>query len=470
MSENHQIKKYKREITSAEQFFMRSPFSIVTMVARIKGNVTGEMLKDAVVKAQQRHALLRVRIKKDGNQHWWFTHEEVQEIPISIVPRTSKDDWISIHKEALRMPFEFETRPAIRFILIHAPDTSELIILCHHLICDGMSLAYLARDMMLYLGNPECKAEALLAPAPITLNNLPDNVKQSGIVKFLINRMNKKWAEERETFDQEDYEILTKAYWEHYTHEILPIELTEEETASLVTRCKKEKVTVTSALTTAFAGAQRSIQDEKPYHAKLFIAANLRDRLPDPAGEGMGMYAGGVELKYRFNHKTSFWENTRTFHKKVLPKYTNKHLFSDVLNWLYLDPGIFEAMNFKKLGTLVSPDADRYEKLSTFSQKQDIVLRLLQRDHLDSMETKRWGTAVTNLGSLDFPKAYGALELERLIMQPGGGIPLANANLVLGVVTCAAKLSLVVEYAAEAIDSASVIKITEKAMAYLLHE
>jgi hypothetical protein len=38
----------------------------------------------------------------------------------------------------------------------------------------------------------------------------------------------------------------------------------------------------------------------------------------------------------------------------------------------------------------------------------------------------------------------GTLELDRLIMQPGGAIPLANVNLVLGAVTCADKLSLVV--------------------------
>ncbi len=34
------------------------------------------------------------------------------------------------------------------------------------------------------------------------------------------------------------------------------------------------------------------------------------------------------------------------------------------------------------------------------------------------------GTAVTNLTSLDFPKTYGSLELDRLIMPPGGAFPL----------------------------------------------
>ncbi len=125
-------------------------------------------------------------------------------------------------------------------------------------------------------------------------------------------------------------------------------------------------------------------------------------------------------------------------------------------------------MNFKKLGGLVPPTSTRYEKLSTFSKKEDVVLRLLQRDKIETLEKKHWGTAVTNLGRLDFPKTYGALELDRLIMQPGGGIPLVNVNMVLGAVTCSGKLSLVVEYAEEAVDTATMEKIKDKAMGFLL--
>ena len=85
-------------------------------------------------------------------------------------------------------------------------------------------------------------------------------------------------------------------------------------------------------------------------------------------------------------------------------------------------------MSFKKLGGLVPPDSPRYEKLSAFSARDAVVLRLLQRDNLDTLEFKYWGTAVTNLGRLEFPRQYGALELDRLIMQPGGGIPLAGRD------------------------------------------
>jgi NRPS condensation-like uncharacterized protein len=470
MPEKQRVGKYERRIAAPEHFFFRSPFSIVTMVARIKGNVTEEMLRDAVAKARQRHSLLSVRIQEDDDHAQWFTSEGAQEIAVEVVPRTSQSDWIKIHAEASKIPFEFETRPAIRFILVQSPTVSELIILCHHIICDGISLAYLARDLMLYLGDPARAVQVLPAPRAIDLNNLPRDVSQSRLVKFLIKRMNKKWAEELVTFDQEDYEILTKAYWDHYSHGILSVELSEAETSALVTRCRKEKVTVNSALTAAFGGAQSFVEGEKPYHSRFVVAGSLRDRIPTPPGEAMGMYAGGVELEFRVDHKRGFWENARQFHQEIQPKLTDKNLFGDLLNWLYLEPTMFEAMNFKKLGGLVPPDSARYEKLSGFSQRQDVVLRILQRDNLESLETKHWGTAVTNLGRMDFPQAYGALELERLIIQPGGGIPLANVNLVLGAVTCSGRLSLVVEYAEQAAGPSIVEKTVDQAMEYLLSE
>jgi NRPS condensation-like uncharacterized protein len=470
MSENHQVVKYERKATGAERFYSHSPFSIVTMVARIKGNVTEEMLKNAVVKTQRRHALLRVRIKEDHEHALWFTSEGVQEIPIEIVPRKSENDWIKIHAEASKIPYEFETRPAIRFILVQSPDVSELIILCHHMICDGMSLAYLARDLMVHLGDPAREVKVLPAPEPITLDNLPSDVSPSGLVKFFINRIKQKWAEEIVFFDQEDYKALTKTYWDNYHHKVFTIELSEAETADLVARCRKENVTVNSALTAAFSGAQSFVEGEKPYHAKTAIAASLRDRLPNPPGEAMGYYALGVEVKLKYNHEKSFWDNARKYHRRIKPNFTNKKVFGELLKWLQMDSNIYEALNFKKLGALVTSDSPRHEKLSDFSKRQDVVVRLLRRAKIETLETKLLGSAITNLGRLDFPKTYGALELDRLIMQPGGAFPLVHVNMVVGAVTCAGKLSLIVEYAEEAVDTGTMEKIKDKAMEYLLNE
>jgi NRPS condensation-like uncharacterized protein len=464
---NIELKQYQRKVTGAERFFSHSPFSVVTMVARIKGNVTEEMLKKAVSKVQQRHALLRIRIKEDDLHDPWFTNQGVGDIPIEIVPRQSENDWINIHAQASMIPFEFETHPLIRFILVQSADASELIILCHHMICDGLSLAYLARDLMVHLGDASAEVEMLPDPEPITLDNLPADVSVSGLVKYFIQKIRQSWAEEIVFFDQEDYRALTRTYWDHYRHEILTIELSEEETAALVARCRMEQVTVNTALTAAFSGAQSIIVGDAPHRAKIAIAASLRDRLLKSPGEAMGFYAQGFELKMKYNPKKSFWDNARQYHKKLRSNFTNKKIFGNFPMYLEMDSNIYAALNYKKLGALVLPNSPRYQKLSEFSSRDDVVVRLLKRAKMETLETKLLGSAITNLGRLDFPSTYGALKLDRLIMQPGGAFPLVHVDMVIGAVTCAGKLSLVLEYAEEAVDTGTMEKIKDKAIEYL---
>jgi NRPS condensation-like uncharacterized protein len=430
MSENISTEPYERKVTGAERFFSHSPFSTVTMVARIRGNVTEDMLKKAVAKVQKRHALLRIRIEEDDEHALWFTSEGIGEIPIEVVPRESENDWIKVHAEACKIPYEFETQPLIRFVLVRSEEASELIILCHHMICDGMSLAYLARDLMVLLGDPSADVEVLPAPEPITLDNLPGDVSLSGIVKAVINRIKRKWSEEIVYFNQEDYRGITKAYWDRYEHKIIAVELSEEETSSLVAQCRDEGITVNSAITTAFSGAQSLVSGQSPLHDKAAIAVSLRDRLPSPPGEAMGYYAAGFELKLKYNHKKSFWDNARSYHKKLQSNYTNKKTFGDFPNYLQMDSNIYEALSFKKLGALVPPDSPQYQKLSAFSTREDVVVGLLQRVKMESLDSRLLGVAITNLGRLDFPKSYGMLELERLIFQPGGAFPLVHVNMV----------------------------------------
>jgi NRPS condensation-like uncharacterized protein len=469
-SEEQEIKKYERRITSIERLFSRSPFSIVTVVARIKGNISANMLLSAVSKVQQRHPNLRVRIKDADDHAPWFTSQGVEEIPVEIVARESDDHWIKVHQDACRVPFEFDARPAVRFILVQSPTISELVILCHHIICDGLSLAYLARDLMVHLGDPAREVEVLPDPIPIDKNNIPTDVSLNAVVKFFIKRINKKWEGNKIFFDQEDYENLTAAYWNNFSHQILSVELSEAQTSALVERCRKEGITVNSALATAFVGGQYLVRGEKSCDPSIGVAGNVRDRLQVPVGEIMGFYAGVVTLKYTYDGRISFWKNTRQFHKIVKPLFTNKNLFNDFLQWCYLEPAILEAINFKKLGGLVPPDSSRYSKLSAFSVKDDVVLSLLKRDKMESLDQIIMGTAVTNLTRMDFPREYGALELDRLIMQPGGAFPLTNVNLVLGAVTCAGKLSLIVEFAPEAVDPDTMQAIKDKALEFLLND
>jgi NRPS condensation-like uncharacterized protein len=438
------------------------------MVARIKGEVSEAMLAQAVSKVQRRHPNLRVRIEEDAEGRPWFTSQGVGEIPIEVVPRASADQWMQVYHEACRVPFAFETRPAFRFYLVQSAAESELMVFCHHIICDGLSLAYLARDLMVHLGDPDREVEVLPDPVPVGADNMPEELSLSGVARFFVNRINAKWQAEQVFFTQGDYEDLNQGYWSNYTHQMLPVELSEAQTRALVERCRAENVTVNSALTAAFVGAQVMVLGDRPDHRSIFVGASFRERLPHPPGEAMGFYAGAATLKFKYETRKGFWENARKFHRQVQPRYANKHLFQNALAWSYLDPSILEAIHFKRTGGLVPAHLPSHDKLSEFARRDDTVLGVLKREKIESLERKSMGTAVTNLGRMGFARQYGALELDRLIMNPGGAVPLVTVNLVVGAVTCSGKLSLLLEYAEQAMDTGAVERVRDRALALLL--
>ena len=210
------------------------------------------------------------------------------------------------------------------------------------------------------------------------------------------------------------------------------------------------------------------MEGDKPHNAQTVVAASLRDPLPEPPGEAMGYYALGVQMKLKYNHKRSFWDNARKYHKKIKPNFTNKKMFGDLPMYLMMDSNLYSVLTFKKIGAFVTQDSPRYEKLSNFSKREDVIVRLLQRAKMETLEAKLMGPAITNLGRLDFPKTYGSLELDRLMMQPGGAFPLVHVDIVLGAVTCSGKLSMILEYTPAAVDTAAMEKIKDKVVEYLL--
>ena len=182
----------------------------------------------------------------------------------------------------------------------------------------------------------------------------------------------------------------------------------------------------------------------------------------------MGIHAGVVQLGFRYRGDQGFWDNARALHRKLRPMFTNKTLFQDLLTWCHLDPTLLEAITFKRIGGLVPEGAARYDKLSAFGAREDVPLSILKRDKADSLRRIVMGTAITNLTRMDFARQYGALELDRLILIPGGAFPLVQTNLVLGAVTCAGRLSLLVEYVEENVDAVTMARIGDKALASLL--
>ena len=73
----------------------------------------------------------------DEKSEPWYTNENVPENLLKVVQRTSDKDWNRELINDYKIRFKLSTGPLVRFILLQSPEISEVLIICHHVICDG---------------------------------------------------------------------------------------------------------------------------------------------------------------------------------------------------------------------------------------------------------------------------------------------------------------------------------------------
>lgn len=103
------------------------------------------------------HPLVGAKIVFDNEHNAWFSTDNVHKPFFKTVNRISDTQWLEELQHEIQIPFNPKTGPMIRLVLVHSEAVSDLVIICNHSICDGMSLAYLIRDLLSSYTNPEKK-------------------------------------------------------------------------------------------------------------------------------------------------------------------------------------------------------------------------------------------------------------------------------------------------------------------------
>ena len=176
----------------------RAPSYMVSLRAKIIGHVPADEFKKAIEDARKRHASLAVRVGLDEDSNGWFITDNVPEIPIRVLIRQDDSHWLRTIETENRIPFDFERGPLVRFVLLTSPHSkqpiSDLIVCCHHCICDGLSLCYIIRDILSFLTNPNHAIEENPFPSPLSEKTLPKTSRLNYIFKKFISPINKKWT------------------------------------------------------------------------------------------------------------------------------------------------------------------------------------------------------------------------------------------------------------------------------------
>ena len=456
-----QYKKFERKLIPHERRLFRVGLSNISMIARLKGLISKEELGDAIKKVREQHPLVGVRVYLDENYDAWFTSENVPENPLKVIQRNSEKDWYQEILNDYKDRFKLEKGPLVRFSLLQSSETSEIIITCHHVICDGTSLAILARDLLLYLGDPGQKVKQMTEPPLATPDNFTTDVTPSKTILFAINKMNKMWQKKKVIFDEEDLDNIFRAYWENFDFKIIPVELNKKQTSDLSELCRRHGVTINSALNMAFLAARYEIRGHfKGGRQNILIPVNTRERYKKPVGDHFGLYAAGFQFKMTYNPKIDFWENVKLFTREVREKLDINQVFKMVALMGLMDKSLTDSQSFSFLGKFVPSHFSRYEKIHSFcNDKKNIANKMIQKKI-----AKVPGLSITNLGLLDYPSKYGSLELERFIFVTSTS---PMMELVISAVTVSGRLTFSINYIEETTNTPTMQKIKNKALEYL---
>lgn len=393
-----------------------SPIPNVSLVARIEGDVSEEKLRAALESVRLMHPLIGSKVILDTHHEAWFSSDNVPGTILRITHRKNDTQWFDEIRQEHMTPLDPITGPLVRFVLVYSPDVSDLIIFAAHTICDGTALATLVRDILERYTYPD-RTVTVIQPPMITDYLKSDSrfciaEKMKGL---FIAHFNRKWRKQPYFFDMDDYNAIHAAYWERFRYHCVILEFNRREASDLISRCRTNGVTITSAITAAFlAAAEEVIGPLAKKDHSVAIPFDLRRHL-GIMENCFCYFVGGFQFTYSYNQNNPFWENARvlqTIIKNQVQKLANS---SPVMGMEAFDPALLDAwMGFAYYSLLAPAALEKTENLHRFANDTKNIAWKLARD----IGTKMGGMIMTNLGRVDILEHYGPLRLDRIYLAP----------------------------------------------------
>lgn len=404
-----------RRLSNVERLFLWSIQSNVSMAARVVGNMSEKDLLCAINAARRMHPLLGVKVIFDNQHDAWFSTDNVPATILRTVPRTSDTQWLDEIQREHMAPFELETGPLIRFVLVYSRQVSELIAFSNHGICDGVALANLIRDILIFYAEPTKEIRVIEPPLSADyLQRDDDPASSNSVGKDAINDFNHQWRQNPHYFSQADSIEVHKAYWEKTQHKIILLQLEPQETSALVAKCRENGVTIISATTVAFMAAYQEIIGSFPADQNMIgIPYDLRRRLRKKVGDAFCYFIGASSFPIAYDQEKTIWVNAQEIHKIIHKDIERLNIGGPDFD--LFDPTLIDAcFCFAHLMQFVPEAFERTNNLSAFARDTTNIAFKISA----SRKNRTLPILNTNLGRLDYPETYGDLRLDRMFFVP----------------------------------------------------
>ena len=278
------------------------------VTAHVSGRTDVAAWRSALDQLQRRHSLMSVAIVGKPGRVPYFQQGSQARIPLRVIHDDPAARWEDEVAAELANPFGADDVPLIRTVLIHADQDAALILVAHHAIADGMSLAYAIRDTLSVLAGDTLAA---LPPTPSADGLLlaPRSSTAPAITKQMprdqASRLPMRWRA------QDDARPSVRS-----------LALPQALTAGLRDRARAESSTVHCALATALViGARKLAPHWRDIPLRVWSPVNARPVLG--AGEQCGNFLSSASSVFTTEGDV-FWRLARRVKADIDPAKTRE--------------------------------------------------------------------------------------------------------------------------------------------------
>lgn len=203
----------KKKYIISERPNLFEPNVYISMVIKIDGNISPEMVRNAVVSAYSANETTMSKIILEENGNAYYKKTETSGCKVFFENR----DWIAIIKDSEKRTFAINDGELVRTYIISENQRITLLIHAHHLVGDGKSILILINDIL------DSLAGKSLTYKPMVLIDYEYLTKRARLlmgVKLLLKKANRKWSKTGKVFTWEDYYAVHRNYWNNHSSDI----------------------------------------------------------------------------------------------------------------------------------------------------------------------------------------------------------------------------------------------------------
>jgi hypothetical protein len=290
----------------------------VVIVFRLEGRIETSLLGEALRRLQHRHPKLRAMVLEDGNGSLSYHFEPpAQPIPFEIKDFDDGElPWSEETRHLLERGFPAGGPLAALTVLRSQPCArSDLLLLLHHAIADGLSAISLVHDLLTEYARGEARVLSPVLPSlpPVTVVRAKEPRGWLSRL-WLLRRFMRLQRQDRRSLQTpvpQNAGVPPQSQWVHWV-------FSREDTLELVKRCRRKQTSLGGALIAAVCLGLTDCLRVPGGLFKCQFPLNVRDALQGPTGpvtgRDLGCFISVMNEFYEVSKNSSFWDVARHAH------------------------------------------------------------------------------------------------------------------------------------------------------------